>query len=366
MDKNTSSALKGVAILMMIMHHHFGTPSLIKQYDISFEPFPPYLIENLRLICKICVSLFAFISGYGLFHSYKKYECKGAETGAASKWAADRYIRTMSGFWAVYIFSAIACQLINGLTYDKYFSKGILSGIFYMTVDFLGLGHFFGSFRLGGSWWYMTAAIVYIAVTPLLFDLMKKYGAAFTAAAVIVIPRLLQINKLDNANSILGFLFVFVLGMTFAKCDIVNRWISCSIFKGKVRKTAKFLTELVLLGVCYKLYLLLPDLKFWELKWGVIPAFGILFLAEFFLPIRGLNNVLAFLGKHSLNIYLVHHFVKRVYLADVVYGCGHFALVLLMTLTISLALSLIIESLKRLIRYDKLIGLIEKKIVGNS
>ena len=117
-DKSASVALKGIAILMMMLHHNFWSTSLFESYTISFAPFSRSQVVAVAYACKICVSLFAVISGYGLYKSYQETDLK------PDKWVLRRYIKTFSGYWFVWICSAILCQILNGRTLWVYFRKG--------------------------------------------------------------------------------------------------------------------------------------------------------------------------------------------------------------------------------------------------
>ena len=65
-------ALKGIAIIMLIFHHCFRKADLFEDYTVSFFPFSQDFIVEISLTFKICVSIFAFITGYGLMLSLKK------------------------------------------------------------------------------------------------------------------------------------------------------------------------------------------------------------------------------------------------------------------------------------------------------
>ncbi|MBR3339598.1 MAG: acyltransferase family protein, partial [Lachnospiraceae bacterium] len=136
-DKEASLALKGIAIMMMMLHHNFRAHSLFDKYIISFYPFNEQQVINLAASCKICVSLFAFISGYGLFLS-----CRKSKTNP-SKWFAKRYILTFSGFWFVWIVSAIITQLVDGRLVKILCKEDIYKSILYIITDFLGLAKLF-------------------------------------------------------------------------------------------------------------------------------------------------------------------------------------------------------------------------------
>ena len=103
-----------------------------------------------------------------------------------------------------------------------------------------------------------------------------------------------------------------------------------------------------LLIACYKLYHNVPVEYFWELRFGVFPVVFVMICVEYLLPVRWLRKALGFLGRHSMNIYMVHEFFR-----PFAYVGGHFAVDTALLLGISLAVSVVIEAMKRVLRYDQ-------------
>lgn len=134
-DKLESLKLKGIAIILMLIHHTFPSDDVMsKQFNtiISYVPFGKSDFLTFSLSCKICVSLFAFISGYGLFLSYQEKQITD------QRWVIKRYIKSFSGYWFVWLFSSIICQIIDGRTGKVMFSEGIHKGVVYCIISFLG------------------------------------------------------------------------------------------------------------------------------------------------------------------------------------------------------------------------------------
>ena len=73
-DVKTSTALKAIAVLMMLFHHCFLSQNLYQNYLVIFTPFTENTVVTVSNMFKICVSIFAFISGYGLYLNYSKTE----------------------------------------------------------------------------------------------------------------------------------------------------------------------------------------------------------------------------------------------------------------------------------------------------
>ncbi|MDB8729838.1 hypothetical protein PNW06_10445 [[Ruminococcus] gnavus] len=62
MGKEISMKIKGVAILIMLCHHFIVMP---------FSEFP-VLVKAFGDACKICVAIYAVLSGYGYYFSKEK------------------------------------------------------------------------------------------------------------------------------------------------------------------------------------------------------------------------------------------------------------------------------------------------------
>lgn len=70
--KRESEFCKGIGIAMMIFHHLFYKAENYQDFVISFAPFSEERINFYALLCKVCVAIFVFISGYGITASYYK------------------------------------------------------------------------------------------------------------------------------------------------------------------------------------------------------------------------------------------------------------------------------------------------------
>ena len=140
---------------MMMFHHCFRTTDLFDGYKVSFFPFTKDFVVTASLSFKMCVSIFAFITGYGLILSLKKlnekYEWTNKQIG---KWTLKRLIKTLSGYWIIVLLSLIICQIINGRTEEILFENGFINGIVQVIINFLGLGHIMNVDNLCHTWWY--------------------------------------------------------------------------------------------------------------------------------------------------------------------------------------------------------------------
>ena len=352
-DKKQSQIIKGVAIVLMLYQHCFLI-GRFETFDISFAPFSANQITRFAAMCNICVSMFAFVSGYGLYYSYKGW--KEAHTGRpCSRWIWQRYVRSFSGYWIIVILAWIVCSILNDRPRTIYlFKSSRFMGLVYALLDYLGLSTLFGSPMLVGTWWYMSAAFVFILITPILWSAVHKYGGVCCYVVLMLIPRML--TGYPGTMSPLSFLPVFGLGMICAETSLFT------IIDSITRRRSSYLilaSGSILLSVvlCFS-SMRMSNEQLWDLKWDLFP---IVYIICIYLTVGRLpfvNRLLVFLGNHSANVFMTHTFF-RIYFRSFVYSRGHFILVVMTLLGMSLLTSFSINGLKKLIRYDRFTAKLE-------
>lgn len=357
-DRGASQALKGIAIMMLVLHHTFASAGHYKGYAISFFPFGETQVQNLGMACKICVSIFAFISGYGLYLSYSRHR------GTATRWCAKRYVKTFSGYWLVWLLTAVICQLIDGHTVRYFLKDGGYNGLLYGVLDLLGVGMVFTTPRLIGSAWYMGAAAVFILLTPMICH-WKDELWLLLALHIVFLRIILAYDESSvraGFTTIYPFITPFLLGGMFARYGWMDRWMKVGL-RSRWAKAYKLAAEAWLLIFGYKLYQKTPWNTFWDYHFGLFPVLVILFCVEFVVTIPGLGAALRFLGRHSMNIFLIHGTLRK-YCRDIVFMRGHFIVCFLTLLLLSLAVSMLVEALKKVVKCEKYVDWLEAKTDG--
>ena len=74
-----------------------------------------------------------------------------------------------------------------------------------------------------------------------------------------------------------------------------------------------------------------------------------------------LKRALYWIGKHSMNIFLTHSILQS-YLKPIIMAPKYFILDLLILLTLSFAVSVLLEKLKKAVRYDIIVKQLEIKV----
>jgi len=355
-SKNNTLALKGIAIIMMVFHHCFRATELFEGYNVSFFPFSKNFVVELSSTFKICVSIFAFLTGYGLILSLKKlsekYEWNHKQI---FKWISERLIKTLSGYWIIVILSLIICQLIDGKTAEVLFKNGIIYGSVKVILNLFGLSKLTSTTMFCSTWWYMSIAILFIVSIPIFAKLFKKYRYLPVLFFVFIIPRIIGWKYVNS--SYISFLFPFLLGIIFGENNLMVKIANIKVYKKNeyINKILKFIIGTIIVVLLYKIYNRLPYKKFWEIRYGIIPVCMMCYLYEFYIDLPIIKQILVFLGKNSMNMFLIHSFLIEDYLKDFLYGQENFIKIAMALLVISLVISIIIELFQKATQYNKLI-----------
>ena len=356
-DKRDSTRIKGFAILLLLMHHLFCSADRFAGYEISFWPFTQDFVVSVSLMMKICVSIFAFISGFGLCVSISRVEFTKS---SVTSWTLVRMLKTMSGFYFIYIVCFLATLLINRLPIEIYFSGSRAAGIIYVLVDFLGLSHLFETPTLIATWWYMTAALFFIVMVPVVYFLARKIGYIPTVFMVIALPRFMNVGYPGGGVNPYTFLLPVFFGMICAEYDVfgkIRSWI-CR-FTNQVdyrRLLAVNVSLMAMIVVSWFIFQNISFTKAWELEYGAIPVVVVAFARFGIVGIPLVGRALEFIGRHSMTIFLTHNFLRVVYLKDFFYSSGNFLIIFLLLLIASIALACVLDMFKKLIGYDRLVS----------
>lgn len=357
--KEDTLRMKGIAILLMLLHHCFVSPDMYQLYKISFFPFSESLVNHVSWFGKECVGIFALLSGYGLAASYKKSVSGNDE---CRQWYGKRLLALYKNYWFVFVMAVLVCSMIDRLPWNIYFAnRNPMLGMLYLILDFFGISNFFGTPILNGAWWYMGLAVMIVLLTPAVIAVNRKAGSLIVMAGTVLLPKALGMGFQGN-NSFLSFTMAFVLGVLFEENNFPGKVKSWKAAGNKaLNKSIKFLVMTAILYLFYHLYMILPVETFYDFNYGVIAAFLVLYCYEFILDLPVIRNILEFFGKHSMNIFYLHIFIRSLYAEQFIYSFRHFLAVLLVLLLCSIAGSELLELLKKILRYDKIWAWVERK-----
>ena len=164
LKKEDSMALKGLAVMMMVFHHCFYKASKFAKYDVAFRGISANSVMTAASCMKICVALFAFVSGYGLMCGYSRY--KSEKNPGTSRWIGAHLVSTLSGYWFIAAGAYVLYAFLTSSGFESW-GENVPQRFVAVIIDILGLAKLAGTKILNGSWWYMSAAVLFIIFVPI-------------------------------------------------------------------------------------------------------------------------------------------------------------------------------------------------------
>lgn len=159
--------IKGIAILLMLFHHLFGFPEWYAD-GVSYIGIPlrvNTLEYALGQFGHICVSIFAFITGYGMFFSYRK--------GKIVKQSFKKGISFLICYWLILFGVAIPINLILGKT--DITIKLIIQNMFTYDASLVPFA------------WYVRFYLEMLITLPIFYRMLTKYSFV-TIPVFLILP----------------------------------------------------------------------------------------------------------------------------------------------------------------------------------
>ncbi len=342
-DKHVSNMVKGIAIIFMLMHHLF-TQNTCTQWDVETGPFDETFFVAICHMMKICVRMFVFITAYGITISQNAMPVVNAKE--LGKTSAKRYVKLMIGFLFIYILAFLTVGFRDiGIT-DVYGTglRGIIIGV----TDALGIANIFNHPTLNVTWWYMEIAILLIFVTPVMILVYEKIGFL-----MLVITAYLNHMFGINDYDITVYLFCITLGIFCANEHVFEKMYEKCVLKNKVLNSIfkMFVYICIAMTLFYLRYI--TNWVYW-----IDPIFTVT-IGAFCMEMHGLlkkfSYIFEFLGKYSMNMFLVHTLIYHYYFTEFVYSFRNWFLITLVLLVCSLVISILCEKTKTVLGIHKLI-----------
>ena len=362
-----TNVTKGIAIVMMMVHHCFMSKERFAGFAVSFAPFTRKAAMGFAVYCKMCVPLFVLVSAYGMSLSLSRI--KDHYPSRAAGISVRRLVRLYAGYWFAFIVCFVLCCFFTQKRLRTYHKAGNV--LVNVLVDFMGFGFLHGNRTLLGTFWYVSFAVMQILLLPFIYGLMRKIHPVLVFALMILLSRLFGIQQLSNGNY--NFLLLTAAGAWAAKEDLWGRIRRFGEdgktglseneggFAAGTYRKGKIVLSLLLLFASYPLFYS----GFHTVDQDVTMAVGgFLVAASVFLiwaRIPGLANVLEFLGIYSMNIFYFHNFFRINWLHDFLFNLKYWWLIAGTLLLVSLAVSITVEWVKKKTGYTKFMnGLAEK------
>lgn len=364
--KEHTMQMKGIAIIILLFHHCFlnaqrwatvpyeklATTKGWGYYPISFAPFSSHTIQYLASFSKICVAMFVFMTGYGMWVSYESQKKKTT----MSNYIKKRMVTLMTGFLIIFVVTEILA-IPTGRFIEVYGHD--FRSVVYMIIDALGLAKLLGTPLFCLTWWYMSLAIVLIMIFPFVHSIMEKYQWVVVVASIIV-PRACGFGQ---STDLFRYLLAYTLGMYFAQHDLLARIKEKFMEQNVAGKLLSLIVSLIGLAVIIKCrqnaWIGWKYLDFWD---GFAAMYMIVISYIYILNGKWIVKGLGFLGKHSMNIFLIHSFYRDVFFHEFTYSFYYAWVDYIVLMAISLVTSIVLEWFKKLIRYEKFIDWVKRLV----
>lgn len=330
--KEHTQIAKGMAIILMLIHHLFAFPNriLTKQSYKSLLLINGLQIEYyIGVFGKICVAMFLFLSGYGLYIITSK------NNKFSIKDAIIRISRLYINYWTVFLIFIPIGFIFFGRTLN----------IKEFILNFLGL-----SSSYNGEWWFFRLYVELILITPILKIIVrdKLYLSFINIIMLVLLSKVI--------NKIFFYLYpIKYITDTIIYNDLISllNWQSC-FFMGYICAKFKLFTKIKEYMKIYNIdnkfiYLLMMLLVFFiRYKRSSIFIDSILsgifiFAIVNILYDSKLHKLFVVLGENSMNMWLTHSFFCYYYIQSIVYKPRISVFILIWLIVLSLLTSLIIK-----------------------
>lgn len=307
--KKQSAILQGVAIWMMVYHHLYS-------YAVEYESLLPFLrveaVLRIAWFCKLCVGIFAFVSGYGMYHVMER-QLKEQFFGSLLmeyRCVLARILKLYGKLWLVLLIYMGIVFGIQGLPFDASELPGNLTAL---------------NPTYNGTWWYVEQYAKMLLVLPFLDLFLTHFEQpaerkrkwiffltlALLGAAAVLVGRLWWPGLWNAVLAVksglrFSFLLVFVVGYLLARFALYQR------VDRALRRGGSWLPvclSVMLVGAVIALRVMLAtDAAYAKLDFLFVPllAYGLLTLFSYVPP---LCAFLAWWGRQSTYIWLTHGFL---------------------------------------------------------
>lgn len=337
-DKDRAKNIKGFAIVLMLVHHLFAFSGRIENVNyISILNLDNQTIENyFAIFARICVPIYLFVSGYGLYYYYK-------ET-VEYKSIFKRILNLLKIYWIIMLLFLIIGIIIGKREFN--FIE-LVQNILTISCSY------------NGEWWFLNTYIVLLILFPFIKKIVDKVSIKNVLAiticifgAGIVAGKLLSYRTISSILILKLFLTVianqssFIVGCIFCKLNIFD-YMS---YKSKNSVFDNLIIQILVIGLCVFL-----RGKSYILDFIMIPIF--IYSISICIERLRLSNIFQYLGEHSTNMWLTHSFFCYHYFQELTFKPKLSILIVLWLIMLSIISSFVVNGILKIVgirKYNKL------------
>ena len=322
---NDSLIIKCFAICAMLVHHLFWQ-----------HPEYGVITYQISLTGKICVALFVFLSGYGLTIQYSKIKESDIirKIIKTSLFLAKRLTKFYIGYWIIFLITVPLGVFAFGRSLDIPYGP--------KSNHFVCLIVGFDSYNT--TWWFNALILTLWLIFPILYWSMHRLTIALPMLVLFLWnPDDVLFPLTFVADGLPLYIKFFAEGIFIAiYMDRIN------LILNKVHPYVVGITSTIL-----SFFLLINRNMPWleQLRKTTIDFYAVIFI---FISVVSLHklagkymNAFIFVGKHSMNMYLLHTFILGCFFHNIIYGMKYPIIMFVVLFGTSLCLSIGLEFLKK-------------------
>lgn len=313
-----TNVLKGLAICLMLIHHLFWIRNGLYD-DIQIGNL--FLVNVIGQMAKVCVAIFVFLSGYGLVIQSEK---RGSQVSLSSFYI-HRFKKLFLNYWFIWLIFVPISYFCFDMTFYKIYHTNIGWHLF---ADILGLHNliFQGTYCYNPTWWFYSCIITLYLLYPLMYYMMKR-----DLLTLLLLTLILSLLPIPFIEAIKFYIIAFALGMCMVNSEIPS----------PIRRIRWLMVLLMLLYAVGRLFCCYPYL---------IDSLLTLFIVRLYKSVnwpKKIISIMAFLGKHSMNIFLFHTFIFYFWFQNIIYASRNPIFIFFTLLAICIPISIVLEWMKR-------------------
>ena len=335
---NDTQVLKGVALLLLLCHHCWYTGEGFDDVFVFGKP----VFQQMGVFCKLCVSLFVFLSGYGLTIG----AMKNNGVGKIMPFYRKRYFKLMVNYWFIWLLFVPLGVFVFDRTFPAVYGENY---VYRALVDFFGFYSIIAGNVNGynATWWFYSCIILLYFFYPLIWKYRKFWFLIIPLS--LLVPEICGALPLKHGGIwgyLLSYLLPFVCGVLFANSIIPTV---------KFNLLAKSFLACIFLLMCFY-RLKVSNTVLWD---SLICIWGT-FTYQQWSRIGFISKIFAFLGRHSFNIFLFHTFIYVYYFHDYIYWSQNPLLICATLLAACIVTSVLIEKIKEFFKINH----VQKILIG--
>lgn len=286
LDRNMSIFLKGIAIILMVFHHSFGSPS----WYIESIAYPELFRYTWYITLSggfLVVPMFAFLTGWSyFFHKDKSF-----------KYSLKKIIYFLISYWIIYIPFLLIAIVICG------YKPNIIKSILELFGFFGTIMHFA---------WYVYFYIVSMLFLPLYVKFFPQKNFYVDFVCIVIIGILIK-----HLSDMIEFTYEGIKPLTYIgnNLPIVLMGYLCGKYKFLdkiyqiVIKNINYIIRVFLSWlIIFAMLVMYIENPIIEIGTGIIytPIFLVCAFIINIYRFKYLNKILHFLAIHSMNIWFLH------------------------------------------------------------